>query len=403
MKETRSPKGMGNFTKNKNGTITYRKSVGYQDNGKRKVLCVTASSREAAIKKMREREKEWLEEQEDPGTTDTVAALCQKHLDYQVEMGDLKPKSRDRREVTISSHIEPYPLGRLQAQAVTVNDVEEHIKLLSRKELSASSIVKVVDVLNAAYKWARLQGRLVTNPIEIVKPTLVKRIQKRNEKTTSDVDVEFLIPAEQEVFVKEALRKTATGKYANEGALYILFLLYTGMRVGELLALTWEDVDLENGYVDIGKSRSMARNREEEGPRYIMIEGTTKNSKARKIKLFADALNVLKEIRELAGEVKPEQYICLTRTGRPNTTTNLENRNSRIMERAGLKYKGGLHILRRTFSTNQYRKGVRTKDIAAYIGDLASTTEKYYIAVRDKINIDGREEAVVILPEGSEK
>ena len=73
------------------------------------------------------------------------------------------------------------------------------------------------------------------------------------------------------------------------------------------------------------------------------------------------------------------------------------------MERAGLKYKGGLHILRRTFSTNQYRKGVRTKDIAAYIGDLASTTEKYYIAVRDKINIDGREEAVVILPEGSEK
>ena len=403
MKETRSPKGMGNFTKNKNGTITYRKSVGYQDNGKRKVLCVTASSREAAIKKMREREKEWLEEQEDTGTTDTVAALCQKHLDYQVEMGDLKPKSRDRREVTISSHIEPYPLGRLQAQAVTVNDVEEHIKLLSRKELSASSIVKVVDVLNAAYKWARLQGRLFTNPIEIVKPTLVKRIQKRNEKTTSDVDVEFLIPAEQEVFVKEALRKTATGKYVNEGALYILFLLYTGMRVGELLALTWEDVDLENGYVDIGKSRSMARNREEEGPRYIMIEGTTKNSKARKIKLFADALNVLKEIRELAGEVKPEQYICLTRTGRPNTTTNLENRNSRIMERAGLKYKGGLHILRRTFSTNQYRKGVRTKDIAAYIGDLASTTEKYYIAVRDKINIDGREEAVVILPEGSEK
>lgn len=403
MKETRSPKGMGNFTKNKNGTITYRKSVGYQDNGKRKVLCVTASSREAAIKKMREREKEWLEEQEDTGTTDTVAALCQKHLDYQVEMGDLKPKSRDRREVTISSHIEPYPLGRLQAQAVTVNDVEEHIKLLSRKELSASSIVKVVDVLNAAYKWARLQGRLATNPIEIVKPTLVKRIQKRNEKVASDVDVEFLIPAEQEVFVKEALRKTVTGKYANEGALYILFLLYTGMRVGELLALTWEDVDLENGYVDIGKSRSMARNREEEGPRYIMIEGTTKNSKARKIKLFADALNVLKEIRELAGEVKPEQYICLTRTGRPNTTTNLENRNSRIMERAGLKYKGGLHILRRTFSTNQYRKGVRTKDIAAYIGDLASTTEKYYIAVRDKINIDGREEAVVILPEDSKK
>lgn len=399
MKGTRNTKGMGNFTKNENGTVTYRKSVGYQDNGKRKVLCVTAGSREAAIKKMREREKEWQEQKNDIGISDTVAVLCQKHLEYQEGMGDLKPKSRDRREVTIFNHIEPYPLGKLQAQTVTVNDVEEHIKLLSQRDLSVSSITKVIDVLNAAYKWGRLQGRLTTNPIEIVKPTLVKRIQKRNEKVATDVDVEFLMPTEQEQFVKEALRKTASGKYANEGNLYVLFLLYTGMRCGELLALTWDDVDLENGFVDIGKSRSMARNREKDGPRYIMIEGTTKNSKARKIKLSADALKVIKEIKELAGEVIPEQYICLTRTGRPNTTTNLECRNRRIMERAGLKYKGGLHILRRTFSTNQYRKGVRTKDIAAYIGDLASTTEKYYIAVRDKILIDGREEAVVILPE----
>jgi len=399
MKETRNPKGMGNFTKNENGTITYRKSVGYQDNGKRKVLCATAASKEAAIKKMREKEKEWLVEQEGARTTDTVATLCQKHLEYQVDMGDLKPKSRDRREVTISSHIEPYPLGKLQAQVVTVNDVEEHIKLLGKRNLSVSSIIKVVDVLNAAYKWARLQGIITVNPIEVVKPTLVKRIQKKNEKTTTDVDVVFLMPAEQELFVKEALRKTASGKYANEGALYLLFLLYTGMRCGELLALTWENVDLENGFADIGKSRSMARNRKEDGPKYIMVEGTTKNSKARKIKLSTEALKVLKEIKEFAGDVTPEQYICLTRTGRPNTTTNLENRNRRIMERAGLNYKGGLHILRRTFATNQYRKGTRTKDIAAYIGDLPSMAERYYIAARDKINIDGREEAVIILPE----
>ena len=402
MKEVRNPKGMGNFTKNENGTITYRKSIGYQDNGKRKVLCVTAASKEGAIKKMREKEKEWLKEQEEGvGSTDTVATLCQKHLDYQIEMGDLKPKSRDRREVTILHHIAPYPLGNLQAQAVTVNDVEEHVKLLGKRNLSASSITKVVDVLNAAYKWACLQGKLklASNPIEIVKPTLTKRIQKNNERSATERDVEFLMPAEQELFIQEALRKTPSGKYANEGALYVLVLLYTGMRCGEFLALKWENLEISSGFVSITKSRSMARNREEDGSKYIMVEGTTKNSKARKIKLSTDALNVLKEIKELAGDVQPEQYICLTRTGRPNTTTNLENRNSRIMERAGLNYKGGLHILRRTFATNQYRKGVRTKDIAAYIGDLPSTTERYYIAVRDKINIDGREEAVIILPE----
>lgn len=179
MKETRNAKGTGSFTKNPNGSVTFRKSVGYQDNGKRKVLCVTAKSREAAIMKMREKEKVWLEEQEGVLTTATVEDLCHRHLGYQIGMNDLKPKNRDRREVTISKHIAPYPLGKLQAQVVTVNDIEEHVKLLDQKGLSASSIVKVVDVLNAAYKWARLQGGIIINPVEVIKPTLIRRIQKK--------------------------------------------------------------------------------------------------------------------------------------------------------------------------------------------------------------------------------
>lgn len=131
-----------------------------------------------------------------------------------------------------------------------------------------------------------------------------------------------------------------------------------------------------------------------------MQEGSTKNSKARKIKLSVEALQVLREIRQLAGNVLDDQYICLTRTGRPNTTSNLGNRNLALMKRAGLPHKGDLHILRRTFATNCYRNGGRTKQIAAYIGDLPSTAEKYYIAARDRVDIGGAEEAVVMLPDG---
>lgn len=179
---------------------------------------------------------------------------------------------------------------------------------------------------------------------------------------------------EQELFLQEAFKKDVSGKYVNEGALYLVFLLLTGMRVGELLALKWESADLGNGFVEISSSRSMARNRGEGGSKYVMQEGTTKNSKARKIKLSAEALEVLLEIRNLA-----------------------------LMKRAGLSHKGGLHILRRTFATNCYRNGGRTKQIAAYIGDLPSTAEKYYIAARDRVDIGGVEEAVVMLPDGKQK
>ncbi len=46
-----------------------------------------------------------------------------------------------------------------------------------------------------------------------------------------------------------------------------------------------------------------------------------------------------------------------------------------------------------------YEKGVRTKEIAAYIGDMESTTEKYYIAVREKRVVEGKAQQIVELPE----
>lgn len=89
-----------------------------------------------------------------------------------------------------------------------------------------------------------------------------------------------------------------------------------------------------------------------------------------------------------------------TRTGKGNTATNLEHRISTIFCNAGLSdLSSGLHIFRRTFASRWYEKGVRTKEIAAYIGDLESTTEKYYIAVRKKRVVEGKVLQIVELPE----
>ena len=48
-----------------------------------------------------------------------------------------------------------------------------------------------------------------------------------------------------------------------------------------------------------------------------------------------------------------------------------------IMKNAELQgVKGGLHIFRKTFATRMYESGARVEEIAAYIGDLESTTQK---------------------------
>ena len=130
-----------------------------------------------------------------------------------------------------------------------------------------------------------------------------------------------------------------------------------------------------------------------------MIEGTTKNEKARKISLTKEALDVLKLLRTMDDCVEEDDLIVKTRTGHGNTATNLEHRLATIFRNAGLhELKGVLHIFRRTFATRMYERGARTKEIAAYIGDLESTTEKYYIAMRKKRIVDGNVRQIVELP-----
>lgn len=67
-----------------------------------------------------------------------------------------------------------------------------------------------------------------------------------------------------------------------------------------------------------------------------------------------------------------------------------------IMKNAELTtVQGGLHIFRKTFATRMYENGARVEEIAAYIGDLESTTRKYYIAIRKKVTEYGEVRQVV--------
>lgn len=400
----RNPKGMGSFTENKDGTITHRKSVGYKADGNRKIFTVTSTSRSSCIKIMKEKENEWKKQQQASTVTlgKTVLELCQLHLTYQVESGELKPKSIDRRECSINQ-IAKESFARLQLNSVTVADVDDYIsRLVVQETYAASSIEKILDVLNAAFNWALVRGELERNPVTPIKPTLKKRIKKLENRTSTEADVDVLSIEEQDLFEKEASKiNPKTGEVMYSAGIYGLLLLHTGMRVGEMLALRWSDVDLENGTLNIDKNRSMAKNRDRKANEaaYIMHEGSTKNEKARKIELTPKALADLHIIRNRHVTVDKNDFVVITQTGRPNTTTNIEHRMETIYHNAGLTHlKGGVHILRKTFATEMYEGGARIKEIAAYIGDLESTTERYYIAVRKKRLIDGKEEHIVALP-----
>ena len=399
----RNAKGVGSFKQNADGTVTHRKSVGFKPNGRRKVFTVTAKTKSACIKEMRKKEEAWnrLKNRGQIHYNETITELCCKHLEYQISNGDLKGKSIDRRECTIENQIEGYDLGYLQVHTVTSTDVEIHVKkLITEGKVGESSICKVVDVLNAAFEWAIRQGDLEKNPVRSIKPELIRKIKKMSCKGANEADVAVLSDGEVKLFEREATATLNNGRAKYTAGFYCLLLLYTGMRVGEMLALRWKD--WKGDHLVIEKSISMAKNRNkesEEENNYVSLEGSTKNQKARTIELNKEAKYILQKIKDSRDSSLPDEFIVTTKTGKINTASNLEHRMKVIMKNAELQgVKGGLHIFRKTFATRMYENGARVEEIAAYIGDLESTTQKYYIAIRKKVVSNGEVRQVVKLP-----
>ena len=402
--KNRNAKGQGSFTRNDNGTVTYRKGVGFKADGNRKTLTVTAATEAACIKLMKQKEAEWLNEKRRTqiSESDNVEELCQRHLEFQIQNGELKPKSIDRREDTIRNQIGKYQIGKMQIQAITPADVENHISTLIKTGLSVSTIKKCLDVLNAAYEWAVVRSELSYNPVLQIKRSIAKRLSKLENKAAADADVIVLSVEEEEAFYKETQKRNANnGKYKYAGGLYGALLLHTGMRTGEMIILQCKDYDAENGLLTINKSTSMSRNRKAKGEadaKYVAIQGSTKNQKARVIKLSDDALIDMKRISEVKPG-RPDELICRTKTGRQYTATMLEHCMGTIYKHTGfLSQVSGLHILRRTFATRMYENGADVKEIAAYIGDLESTTMQYYIAARKKVVVGDEVRQFVPLP-----
>ncbi len=404
-KKKRGARGNGTFIERKDGSFIYRKSQGLNPNGKRKYISVVGETKAVCVKRMKEKEETLKRQRKMISLSgiDTVEELCQRHLEYQVQNKELKPKSIDRREDTIRNQIGKYPLGQMQIQAVTPADIDNHINTLIATDLSVSTIKKSLDVLNAAYEWAVVRAELGFNPVLQIKRSIQKRLSKLGAKSASDADVIVLSREEEELFLKEALRTNDnTGKYKYAGGLYGALLLHTGMRTGEMISLRWKDYDAKNGLLTINKSTSMTRNRNSENDdnskKYIAVQGTTKNQKARVIKLSEEAVMDLKRISEV-NPGKKDELICRTKTGKQYTATMLEHCMGTIYKHIPFITKvSGLHIFRRTFATRMYEAGADTKEIAAYIGDLESTTMQYYIAARKKMVVGNEIRQVVPLP-----
>lgn len=379
MAKNKREHGQGTIYLRKDGRWYGAVQNGYNENGKPKMITVYGKTEAETKRKLKEKIKlinsNGLILQDNAVQNITVEEYCTNWLEN-VKVNELKPSSYDRKEMTLSNQVYP-AIGMLQLSQLTIDDVQKMVNDLKNK-LSYSSIKKTYEAINECCKYAIIRGDLQRNPcVGVVLPTNLKH---------RDGDIKFYTEEQIELLLKQSMTKYSNGKNKYRLGYGIQFLLYTGLRIGEALALTWEDVDFQSKTVKINKNLKQVKNRDNDnqGKYKIIIQNSTKtNSGSRIVPLNNKAIEALNHIKKITGQFK---YVFSTETGNNVSGRTYDTMFRRIQENCKFKEIYGVHALRHTFASLLFKKGVDVKTVSEILGhkDVSVTYNTYIHLIQEQ-------------------
>jgi integrase len=261
----------------------------------------------------------------------------------------IRQSTYDRDAYLVKNHVRP-ALGRIKLKNISSAHVQSFYQDRLDAGLSASTVHKVHTILHKALARAvawQMVPRNVTDAVEPPRP--------------APREMRPLPPAEA-----RKLLDAAQGDRLE--ALYVLAVT-TGMRQGELLALKWQDVDLENATVSVRHTLTRT------GGRYALGEPKTKKSR-RSIRLTPRATEVLEQhlerqlsdIQMLGDNYADQGLVFSTDTGAFINPSNVRQRSfAPLLRKANLPHMR-FHDLRHTYATLLLGKGTHPKFVQELLG-----------------------------------
>lgn len=285
---------------------------------------------ELAMKRLGEALKEWF---------DTVGIL------------GLKSSSKERYLATYNNHIKMTDLGAIRLSDISRMWLQRYF---NESELSHGQVDATKKLLSKFFTFAVADGYVLRNPV-----TGIRNPKPKNSE-------------EKEIFTIEEIKKILS--IESRHSCQIKMLLYTGMRLGESLALTWDDIDLEKRTILVNKAYDQ-RGR----------LTTPKTTTSKRLFAFPDHMISdlkVKELQNKAEKVKRgfelSNLVFPSETGTPLNQRNFRRAYEKILVEAGVEYRPP-HTLRHTFTTSAQKLGIAIEDVAKMLGHSSiNTTREIY-------------------------
>jgi len=303
------------------------------------------------VKERKNHYKEYLKRKEDKAPDSARSASAQFKLWLNSVSGRVKASTYENYYRCIYKYVIPYFIrGGDQITEVRVGQLVTSI--CGDPSLSEAYKRKILSIFKTALR-------------EILKDADGASILANVRLPKAEIaDIEVFSVKEQRLVENAALLAE------DRRALGILLCFYTGIRLGELCALKWGDLDLEAGTVSIARTVSRTKNFTQARGKSALLIGMPKSRKSvRKIPLPAFLTELSKDLR-----MRTENEACYVLSG---TRTPIEPRTyqklyKRILARAGVKDRK-FHVIRHTFATRALELGVDIKTLSELLGHSSVT------------------------------
>jgi len=298
---------------------------------------------------------EWIEKRREEGVSDRTIRRNENHW---------------------NKYYKDHPIVTKPLHKLTAEEIERYFhNTIKTHGMTTKELGNMKFIFHDMMKLAKRRGLIKENPFQDVEVKTTACRPKRRQNDTSRV----YLPEEKEKLFQALNQELLEKPHVTDS--YAIFLLFKlGLRIGELVALKWEDVDFKNKEIHIHRMETQ----KEAGNGFMTssVEEYTKKKSPygdRFLPLGSYEIELLQKVQKISNvqEYQEREFVFCDKNGRTKIRA-IDNLIRKACTRAKIEIKSA-HDIRRTVASEMFNKGVPVEIIRNYLGHSDIKTTFSYI------------------------